>query len=203
MGYQSALQIPEWWVLVSWLPLKQYLCGFRATDDGLCAVDISTQGGADFDTIIPTDLKLNARAVLEICVHTTPNQGGIATNLGQNGALAVRITPYRPNVQCKAPGSAPPPMTCRKLLDLMPTDGIQRRYGRPDDPTAQVDIPKRFTTPEARCVLLVNTASSTDISDWYKLWAAAMAVEVMCVEARGAGGVASGLGRSSSSSTII
>ena len=164
-------------------------------EDGRCAIDISLRAGVDFDTMVPKDLKLNVRTLFEICVNTSPNQGGIVTNLGHNGALAVRILPYRPTVQCKERGSAPPPMTCRKILDIMPTDGVQRRFGRfSEDPEAQIPLPKRFITAEARCALAVDTVSKTDTADWYKLWAAAIAVENMCVEGKGAAGMATGLG---------
>ncbi len=143
-------------------------------------------------------MKLIVKTLIDICVRVSPSEGGIAWNLGENGALSIRVTPYRPNVQCKAPGTGPPPGLCRKILDQMPTDGIQRRFGPPSDRTVEVPLPRKFTTPEIRCALAVNTISSTDVSDWYKLWAASIAVEVMCVEARGAGGFGLGLGGSSS-----
>ncbi|KAK4691823.1 hypothetical protein P7C71_g5261, partial [Lecanoromycetidae sp. Uapishka_2] len=165
------------------------------SNDGLCAVDLSLKAGTAFDTAIPTTMKLNAEAVLNICVKGSPNQGGVATNLGENGALSIRMTPYRPNVQCEGPGTGPPPMTCRRILDVLPVDGTQRKFGRVEDPEVQVVVPQKWTTVAQRCAVTLNTISSTDVSDWYKLWAAAIAVEVMCVEAKGQGGVAIGLGK--------
>lgn len=144
---------------------------------------------------MPSNLKLNAQALIDICVRVTPNEGGIVTNLGQNGALGVRVTPYHPNVRCDRRGTAPPLVTCRKILDLMPADGVQRHYGPSSDPESQVRLPKIFSTAEQRCALVIDTISSTDISDWYRLWAAAMAVENICVEGKHAGGLAFGLGR--------
>ena len=143
----------------------------------------------------PTDVKLNAQALLNICVRGTPNEGGVASNLGQNGALALRVTPYRPNVRCKERGTAPPPPNCRKILDLMPTDGKQLRFGPRGDPTVQISVPKNFVTAEAQCVVTIDTNSQIDVSNWYKIWAAGIAIENMCVEANRAGGVAIGLGR--------
>ncbi len=165
------------------------------TDDGLCAIDISNKKELDFDTIIPDDLKLSVRALIDICVRGSPNEGGVVTNLGQNGGLAVRVTPYRPKVQCGDRGSAPPFMTCRELLDRLPTTGVQERFGPIDDPSAQVVIPKYFTDDDERCGLTVATIDSTDVTDWYKVWAATIAVQVMCIEARKAGGVGYDLGK--------
>lgn len=164
--------------------------------DGLCAIDVSHKAGTLFDTIIPTVMKLNVEALLNICVKGTPNQGGVATNIGENGALSVRMTPYRPNVHCEGPNTGPPPRTCRKILDQLPVDGTQRKFGRRDDPEAQVLVPRQWSTSERRCTFVVDTIFSTDVSDFYKLWAAAIAVEVMCVESRGEGGLGAGLGTS-------
>ena len=164
------------------------------TDDGLCALDISIKAGQTFDTIIPTNIKAYAQALFSICVRGTPNEGGAVTNIGENGALAIRMVPYRPNVQCKEPGSGPPTTNCRKILELMPADGIERRFGPTNDPSVSVKLPKRFITPEARCVLYLDTIEGTDVGDWYKIWAAAVAVETMCVEAKNMRGMAYGLG---------
>ena len=166
-----------------------------STEDGLCALDISHKAGEVFDTIIPSDMKAYARALLNICVRGTPNEGGAVTNIGENGALALRVVPYRPNVRCKEPGSGPPALDCRKILDLMPADGMERRFGLPSDPSVSVNLPKRFITEEARCALLVGTIEGTDVGDWYKIWAAGIAVEVMCVEVKGVRGSAAFLGR--------
>jgi len=165
------------------------------TGDGLCAIDISLKRDFDFDTMIPDDMKLSVRALIDICVRGNPNQGGVVTNLGENGALAVRITPYRPNVQCGHPGTAPPFMNCREVLDLMPTSGLQLRFGPRNDPTAQVVVPRYYTEKDRRCGFAVDTIGSTDVADWYKLWAAAVAVEVMCLEVKNAGGLGLGLGK--------
>lgn len=139
-------------------------------------------------------MKLNVRALIDICVRGHPNQGGVASNLGEHGALAVRITPYRPNVQCGNRGTAPPFMACRTVLDEMPASDVRQRFGPVDDPMAQVIVPRRYTDVGQRCGFTVDTIGSTDVADWYKLWAAAVSVEVMCIEAREAGGVAFDLG---------
>lgn len=81
-------------------------------------------------------------------------------------------------------------------MDVLPTDGTQKKFGRKDDEEAQVWVPKKWQSSDRRCLIVVDTVFSTDVSDWYKLWAAAIAVETMCVEARGEGGIAPALGES-------
>ena len=166
------------------------------TDDGLCAIDMSHRAGIDFDTVIPSTIKMVATTLVSICVAGIPNEGGVAWNVGQNGNLAIRVTPYRPNVRCSSRGTGPPPVLCRKILDQMPTDGEQHRFGPRDDPTADSPVPKRYTTPERRCALILDTTGVPDTGDWYKVWAAGIAIETMCVEAQEAAGLAVGLGAS-------
>ena len=79
----------------------------------------------------------------------------------------------------------------------MPIDGTPRRFGRRGEPNVEVPLPKKFITHDRRCVLSLDTISTTDISDWYKVWAAAVAIQVMCVEAKQASGKAPNLGKSS------
>ena len=108
---------------------------------------------------------------------------------------------YRPNVRCGEGGTSPPPRDdCRLILNGMPTDGNERLYGPLDQTGVDVAIPISFTSPPSqrkRCQVVVATLTrggTGDTSDWYKVWAAAMAVEVMCVK-RGKPGVAVGLGK--------
>ena len=144
--------------------------------------------------MIPAHVKEYSQALINICVQGTPTQGGIYKNLGQNGGLSIRVTRYRPNVRCGEPGTAPLARDCRSVLNQMPTDGEQRRFAPRGDPVAEILTPKRFITPLRECVLEVDTPSGSDVGDWYKIWAAAIAVEVMCVEILEAAGVALGLG---------
>ena len=114
---------------------------------------------------------------------------------GKNGNLALRVTPYRPNVVCFAPGSGPPRLTCRVIIDDMPVGGKQQRFGPATDPEATVVIPWEFTTIARRCGIIIASVvkDASDTSDWYKLWAAANAVDYMCIR-RGMGGIATGHG---------
>ncbi|KAL9074997.1 MAG: hypothetical protein Q9161_001928 [Pseudevernia consocians] len=137
------------------------------SSDALCALDISHSAASPSDTITPSLLRTHARSLLAVCVQGSPSLGGIASNLGQAGHLALRVTPYRPRVHCFGPGTGPPWETCRDLVDGMPVGG-----GR-----------------------TIDTTSEPDSSDFYKLWAAANAVDTLCV-VKGKAGMAIGNGLS-------
>ena len=79
--------------------------------DGLCAVDVSHSHGSTFDTVTPLALKETARLLIQICVQTPPSIGGLATGLGENKALSMRIVPYKPTVYCGPVDSGPPWIT--------------------------------------------------------------------------------------------
>lgn len=138
----------------------------------------------------------NVRALIDICVLTPPNEGGTVSNLGVNGGLSVRVTPYRPIVSCGKPGTAPPPLACREVLDYLPTSGEEQRFGPGTDPQVTFPVPKRYTASALGCGFTVDTVAAglVDQGDWYKLWAAAVAVEIMCIEAEGKNGASYGLG---------
>ena len=152
--------------------------------DGLCAIDISHSARANHDQMRPGDMKQVVRVLIDVCVRGNPNQGGIASNLGVHGNLAVRVVPYRPKVICGAPGSGAPWISCRDIIDEMPADGEQTVFGPKDDPETKVPIPFVLTTRAQRCSLWIKSQTHgvevKDTYDWYKMWAAASAVDFMC-----------------------
>ncbi|KAL6717423.1 hypothetical protein ACLMJK_005338 [Lecanora helva] len=142
--------------------------------NGICALDISHRAGVYMDEIAPSDLKESARVLIDICVKGNPNTGGVVSNIGKNGNLALRVTPYRPNVRCSLDGSAPPPSDCRHLVDLMQVDGKRQIFGPEGDPDPEITItlPQGFYTYKRRCQVFIDTlvpGSGKDACDWYKL----------------------------------
>ncbi|CAF9941989.1 MAG: hypothetical protein ALECFALPRED_009432 [Alectoria fallacina] len=156
------------------LPIRIY------SSDALCALDISHSASSPFDTITPSLLKSHARSLIAVCVQGTPSLGGVASGLGDHGNLALRVTPYRPRVHCFGPGTGPSWSSCRDLMDAMPVASKQVRFGPSDDVLADVVVP-----------WTIDTVSTPDVCDFYKLWAAASAVEVMCIS-KGKAGMAVG-----------
>ncbi|KAI4127650.1 MAG: hypothetical protein LQ338_003098 [Usnochroma carphineum] len=164
--------------------------------DGLCAIDLSHAAGVISDSIVPAELNDAALLVYQICLSGTPNEGGLATGLGVNRGLALRVVPYRPSVTCGPDGSGPPWKTCRGILDAMPANNKRQVFGPKDDDRTTVALPWSFTTGLRSCGLIIDNiqpGSVSDTGDWYKLWAAANAVNFMCNQS-GKRGVATGLG---------
>lgn len=154
--------------------------------DGLCAIDISHRAKILSDQISASELRQSVELVIEICVKGKPNEGGVVSNIGKNGNLAVRVMPYKPSVRCGHPLSAPPIANCKLILDHMPANGTKEVYGQKDDtdPKITIKLPATITGRRRRCQLLIDTlvpGTGKDTSDWYNLWAAATAIEYMCL----------------------
>lgn len=166
--------------------------------DGLCAIDVSHVAGMSFDTIAPSDLKEAAKSLVAICVSGQPNIGGIATGLGVNKGLILRIVPYRPSVHCGPKDTGPPWVSCRHIIDRIPATNQPQVFGPVDWDNTTVPIPWAKTSTAKRCAMLVKTIAPgevSDSSDWYKIWAAANAVDYMCTQLDKSG-LALGLGES-------
>ncbi|KAL8826311.1 MAG: hypothetical protein Q9191_003882 [Dirinaria sp. TL-2023a] len=164
--------------------------------DGLCAIDISHAAGVVSDSVAPGDLREAARVLINICVQGKPSEGGLMTRLGVNGGLALRVVRYKPSVTCGLPNSGPPWITCAHILDNMPADSQRRVFGPEGWQNTSVPLPLSYTTAQRRCGLVVDGTEPGDVSDatdWYKVWAAANAVNYMCVHGAKRG-VSVGLG---------
>lgn len=172
--------------------------------DGLCAIDISHVAGVDFDTVAPIDLKQAAESLIAICVSGQPSIGGMITGLGVNKGLLMRVVPYRPSVHCGPQDSGPPWVACRHILDRIPASSQQQVFGPKEWDNTTVPIPWAKTSTAKRCVMIIKAivpGQASDSSDWYKIWAAANAVDYMCAQL-GKNGFALGLGESCSSNVI-
>ncbi|KAL8650496.1 MAG: hypothetical protein Q9210_003790 [Variospora velana] len=165
--------------------------------DGLCAIDLSHAAGVDGDTVAPVDLKEAARLIIQVCIAVSPNEGGLVTGLGVNKALSLRIVPYRPTVTCGPDGTfSSDDLACRDVLDRMPANNKRQVFGPKGQPGTTVGLPWGYTTGRRKCGAVVDTSEEgkiSDESDWYKIWAAANAVDFMCCQ-EGRRGVATGLG---------
>lgn len=154
--------------------------------DGLCAIDISHRANIMSDQISASDLRQSVELVLEICVKGKPNEGGVVSNIGKNGDLAVRVMPYKPSVRCGSAFSAPPIEDCKIVLDAMPANGDKVIFGQKSDTDLKttLKLPITITGRRRRCQFVIDTlvpGTGQDTSDWYNLWAAATAIEYMCL----------------------
>lgn len=165
--------------------------------DGLCAVDVGIRADTVSDTVAPLDLKEAAQVLIGVCVATPPSEGGIMTGLGVNKALSIRIVRYRPSVYCGPEKSGPPWMTCRHILDVMQADNEKQVFGPREFENTTVVLPWKYTSLLRRCAIRIDATEPGMVSDssgWYQIWAAANAVDFMCVQL-GRKGIALGLGK--------
>ena len=164
--------------------------------DGRCAVDLGHTKGVISDQMAPAEIKRMVRVLLEVCVRGSPNEGGMMSNIGQNGNLLLRIVPYKPTVTCGPEDSAPPWITCRDIMDDMPTDGKKVTFGPRSDPETTVALPWAMTAGSRKCVVAIEETEMGAVKDtwtWYNMWLAANAVDYMCIHL-GKRGVAVNLG---------
>lgn len=137
------------------------------------------------------------RVLLDICVRGSPNEGGLATDVGEMGNLLLRVVRYKPTVTCGAQAPGLGWETCRNVVDSMSTDGRKVAFGPRGDPGTVVALPYRATTEKKKCGVVVDgtgTGDVKDVADWYGLWSAANAVDYMCIH-KGRLGIALGLGQ--------
>lgn len=175
------------------------------SQDGRCAIDVSHAADTTFDTIIPAELKETAAVIIQICITGNPDIGGIATGLGVNKGLALRIVPYRPTVFCGPEGSGPPRASCRRIIDIMDATNQKQIFGPDGWENTTVPIPYVRTTSARRCAMIIDGTEPGDISDtcdWYKIWAAANAIDFMCTQSKRKG-IALSLGMWSACLPII
>lgn len=111
------------------------------------------------------------------------------------------MTSYQPRVECRH-GSAPPMGNCKHLSDTMMASSQRKTFGDAKDPQAYIKLPKelfesRFdtispfassfgltwskTTGDRQCKAIIQTAGATDVSTFYEMWEAIVAVNGMCV----------------------
>lgn len=146
------------------------------------------------------ELRPIVRVLLDICVRGSPNEGGLANNVGEKGNLLLRVARYKPTVTC---GAIVPGLwweTCRNLVDSMSTNGKGVVFGQPRDPDTVVALPWKATTQETKCGVLIAGIGGGDVKDtaaWYGLWMAANAVDYMCIQ-KGRQGLAFDLGECAS-----
>lgn len=148
----------------------------------------------------PAELRPIVRVLLDVCVRGSPNEGGLATNVGEKGDLLLRVVRYKPTVTCGAREPGLWWQTCRNVVDSMSTNGEKVGFGPQGDPDTVVVLPWKATTHETKCGVMIQGARDGDVkdtADWYGLWIAANAVDYMCLQ-KGRQGLAFDLGECAS-----
>ncbi|KAL8738329.1 MAG: hypothetical protein Q9181_000872 [Wetmoreana brouardii] len=150
--------------------------------DGLCIIEIVLKDGATKGQAKYADILKSGRDLLFNCAQR--GVGGIATDIGTDGALGLIMTSYVPRVECDAEVPVPPIGNCKNnLIDRMMTSSVQKyfgnkrdRYGRPD-----IILPKFLREIGGKCMAVLQSLGDTDLSSWYQIWEGAQAVYGMCL----------------------
>lgn len=139
-------------------------------------------------------LRRSAAALVVQCATSVVSQGGIATNIGGDNNLAVILGTYHRPVSCR--GALPTWESCKDILFDMPANKLPQVFGSPGDPTVTEDLPYRIESYDVGCSANLFSTGKSDVSSFYEMWEAAIAV--FCVCARyGRTGSVRGLGEHS------
>ena len=131
--------------------------------------------------------------------------------IGGNNKLAIVLGTYEPSIRCQ--GTIANKRDCPAILWNMPA-GTERQLFHPDtDLRRQVSLPIVIKSckdhPDSRildgvlmpaiqdggeCAMRIFTAKNSDVTSWYRLWEAGLAVYYVCAR-EGRAGIHSGLGR--------
>ncbi|KAI4225841.1 MAG: hypothetical protein L6R36_003597 [Xanthoria steineri] len=141
--------------------------------DGLCTIDIVLKDGVLAATGTYRELSLAAIGLLHRCVAPHHN-GGIAMGLGRDTEIGLIMTSFKPRVTCRR-GNAPPIGNCKHLQDTMTSSALPKSFG-PD-----VKLPKHLYESNRQCEAIVRTLGLPDVSSFYEVWEAVVAVSGMCV----------------------
>lgn len=166
---------------------------------GLCTVQLEFKPGDSSAIATSLDVSQAAVAVLGTCVVGTGlNKGGLAIDIGGDNNLGVALASYEPHVQCVdgsigPPGSTVPPLkSCDAVVGLMFATKDIMSFGKVGSGASNI-VPGRDASPDHLCALEVDTTGPVENVSWYDIWAAAVAVNGMCVRS-GKTGKATGLG---------
>lgn len=175
------------------------------SDDGLCAVDIYHMSRVFHDTATNHEISAAAKLILDKCVFRDPRRrgnvpiGGYLPYVGNHRGLSVRVSSYSPDVRCTFDSKHEDENVCSKLLGILPISTYTFLFTREKKTEAKsVIIPpggKKMSNAPGTCTAIIDFAGGdTDESSWIEMWAAAVAVNEMCVT-KGKAGAAYGLGQ--------
>ena len=165
------------------------------SEDGLCAVDVSggKRGGFNVEHATWLEISQSAGLLVETCVSFRTRTGiqkrlgGIIIGVGTLENLVVTVESYEPHVFCLDTPNFNDDSRCSAVVDTIPVSWRLFDF---------YEAGETYTEPEGKCTgrLRLNDGSGTEKSSFHDIWAAAVAVNKMCVQ-RGLAGVAFGIGK--------
>lgn len=137
--------------------------------------------------------------LISIAARSITSNGPATLGDGQNVDLV--MASYVPNVLCKdSPG--PPIENCQTIVNSMPATRYEKWWGTAHAPQrADITLPRTllecksnlgrnqschrfaecFRIAGRKCMAKIETIGPTDVSSWYEVWQAIVALEGMCV----------------------
>ena len=141
----------------------------------------------------------NVEELISIAACSIISNGPATLGDGQNVDLV--MASYVPNVDCKNyPG--PPTENCQTIVNSMPASKYQKSWGTAHAPlNADITLPRTlresksnlgknqsyhqfaecFQIAGRKCMAIIETLGPTDVSSWYEIWQAVVALEGICV----------------------
>lgn len=180
---------PGWSVI---LPLR------IISDDGKDFIDVATKNDELVsETCSWREIWQAANSIIQKCVSQPVAQGGTVTDVGVEGLLSVTVSSYdSSSIRCMDPPATrptvvPPYGSCNSVLEAMTWDERVMTFGDRPSPIGAlvVLLPKTFRSPDNQCVLrIAMNAPGYEITSWSNIWAAAVAVQEMCIKQGKVGG---------------
>ncbi len=108
-------------------------------------------------------------------------------SIGSSQNLVIVVSGYKPAVTCYGPVGAAWTAS-QALIDMLPTTYNEQVFAPVGTPGAEVILPKTYTQPRSAELLTrfyVNIRmmrGSAVTGRWFDLWAAAVAINILCVK---------------------
>ncbi|MCJ1460932.1 hypothetical protein MMC28_011314 [Mycoblastus sanguinarius] len=130
---------------------------------------------------LPLPVRLmGASALINRC-GVEKSRGGIATNFGGDNNLAVVMSDYNLQTQCRGAFPEPAARTCTDIVYNMRADNHVLIFGPASDPESQVQLPQTLESETPGCLVQLYSTGKTDSASWYEIWEAVNAVFAVCV----------------------
>lgn len=149
------------------------------SSDGRCIIDVLIKDSSPSANVSYSELRTAANLLSFHCVNRR-SQGGIVTGLGDGLHVDLIMASYVPDVYCEdSPG--PPTENCKTIGNSMPATSYEKLWGTAHDFHADITLPRTLLEPGRRCMAMIETLGPTDVSSWYDIWQAVIALDGMCV----------------------
>ncbi|CAL8580484.1 hypothetical protein XPA_006205 [Xanthoria parietina] len=157
------------------------------SSDGKCIIDVTQTSFPSHERDI--NMVGAATVIRQECLEKAqPPWGGYGHALGDEGNLNISVAAYTPPyVKCEGapPARRPNHEACQRIIDLTMKASTARAtfaaQGVPLPGQAVERLPQALVALGGGCTITIDTNVPVDTASWYEIWAAAVAVDGMCV----------------------